>query len=483
MKIYAISISAFITTLITAGLATGQSAHAQESPRKNAISYSEFMTKISEALPQIRRNRIATKRAENAIVAGKSVFDTRLEASASWNKTWKYSYNPFSRTGYETDYAGALGLSKKFQTGTSISGGISYRKFQSDIDYGSFSIPDAYYYPAYYVGFSQSLLKNSFGAIDRFAAKDAEMKKEIEILRVAQNDVTDLNAYKKLYFDWLESGLRLNLLKKTIDDAAVLRGRVNKKFQIGLAENDDLQNAAAAELQYRSAFEEESSSMKSLVDEIGLFIDMATLTPDEKELDLSLKQCDEYSFGEVPFEKTRLAAIYRLTRENYQYAEKIAGNKLLPQLDILGTITRKAQDTAFSGAAKHIDDTDYYLGITASFPLENNAAESEKANAALAVEEINHEYDIALNNYRKNIALIGNNAKALKKMIDLSENRVRALESKYRTEEKKYLQARLDLTFLITTGQTLTAERLNLLRLKKMLIYHLIDHQDITRQK
>ncbi len=484
MKKYRISISTIIIAQLMAGLSGTHGLHAQENTSRRVIAYTDFVDKIKEALPQIRKNRIAVKRAENAALAGKGIFDTNIEASASWNKTWKYSYNPFSRTGYETDYAGSWGLTKKFfSTGTTISGGISYQQYQSDIDYGSIAIPDTYHYPAYYVGFSQSLLKNSFGVVDRFALKDAEMKKEIEILRAAHNDDSALNYYRKLYFDWIESGFRIELLKKTIIDAAALRNRVIRKFQLGLAENDEVQNATAAEIQYRLAFEEETSSMKSLMEEIGLFIDTITLSPEEKELENILKQCDDYSFAETPFESTRLSSIYHLTKENYRYAEKVAGNKLLPQLDISGTITRKAQDTAFPDAAKHINDTDYYVGISASFPLENSAAESEKKNASLAVEEINHEYAIALNDYTKNIASLRNNAKAVRKMIALSENRVKALESKYRTEEKKYLQARLDLTFLITTAQTLTAEKMNLLRLKKMLIYHFIDHQDLTRKK
>lgn len=462
----------------------GQSPHAQENSAKSTISYKEFMEKIRASIPHIRKNSLAVKRAENAKRAGESPFDTRLESSASWNKTWKYSYNPFSRTGYETEYAGSLGITKKlYSTGSVLSGGISYRQYQSDIDYGSLTIPDTYYYPAYYAGFSQSLLKNSFGAIDRFASKDAEMKEEIEQLRASQNDDNDLNYYRKLYFDWLESIERLELFKKTIDDAVKLKERVNNKFRLGMAENDDVQNAAAAELQYRAAYEEESSAVKSLEEEIGLFLDQKNLSPDTTELTNYLKICEEYSFAEIPFAKTRLAEIYHLTKANYEYAEKVAQNKLLPQLDVVGTITRKAQDTGFAKAAGKVNDTDYYIGLSASFPLENNAAESEMENSRIAVEEISHEYNIALNAYKKNISTLANNAGALKKMIEFSRRRVLALESKYRTEEKKYLQARLDLTFLISTGQTLTTERLNLLRLQKTLVYHLIDHQDLTRKK
>lgn len=484
MKRQSILMSAFIIAQFIIPILLPQILHAQVDKEKNTIQYDQFITKIKETLPQIRKNRIAVKRAENAVNLGKSAFDTMLEASASWNKTWKYSYNPFSRTGYETNYATSLGFTKKlYSTGTSVSGGISFNQYQSDIDYGSFPIPNTYYYPAYYISFSQSLLKNSFGTIDRFAAKDAEMKREIEKLRATLNDDTDLNYYRKLYFDWLESIERIELLKKTIADAIILKEHVNNKFKIGLAENDDVENAKAAELQYRSVYEEETSSLKSIVDEIGLFIDTSNIVPEKKELENFLKQCDEYSFAEIQFENTRLSFIYHLTKENYLYIEKVARNKLLPQLNIVGSITRKAQDTTFSGSVKNINDTDYYIGISAIFPLENNAAESEKKNAELAIEEINHEYDIALNNYRKNITVLSNNAKALKKMIDFSERRVKALESKYRTEEKKYLQARLDLTFLITTAQALTAEKLNLLRLKKLLVYHLIDYQDLTRKK
>jgi len=223
--------------LAVAGSATGADLRGEEAPSgRETITFESYLGKIREHLPELRKNRIAVERARNARLAADAGFDAMVEGSGAWNKTWRYSNNPFSRTGYENNYTANLGVSKKIApTGTTLSAGASYTRFSSEIDYGSFVLPEAFHYPSYYAGFTQSLLNNAFGIIDRFAANDAEMKTAIEKLRAENAEKSDLNRYRKLYFDWIEYAARLDLLKKSIVNAEALRDRVASKFRLGLA--------------------------------------------------------------------------------------------------------------------------------------------------------------------------------------------------------------------------------------------------------
>lgn len=466
---------------LLAPAASGAAETAGNAEKKAVLSYAEFMVKIREKLPELRKNRIAVEKAGNTRLAAEAAEDTKIDAAGSYARTWRYSNNPFSRTGYENYYDANLGLSRKFSaTGTTLSGGVAYSQFRSEIDYGSFIMPDAYHYPSYYLGFSQSLLKNAFGTVDRFARNDAEMKLSIEKLRAENADKNDLNQYRKLYFSWIEYARRLELLAESIRNAEALHAQVIRKFRAGLADNDDVQNAAASLLQYRANREDALAAYNALLGQLGMFIDTASALPEAAEFETHYRASSSAAYGEVKFETTRAAGIYRLTKENYRYTREIAGNKLLPQMDITGKYTRKAQDDSFTGAAGKIHDSDYYVGFSVSYPLGNSQSESEARAAELAVEEVNHEYDISGNEYGKNLKSIQSSAEGLKRIITITGERIRALESKYGTEQKKYQQARLDLNFLIATANTLTAERISLLGLKKQLIYYHIDYADLT---
>ena len=450
-------------------------------PQTNEVSYGEYMTRITESLPEIRKNSLTIERARNAIGAAGSAEDTGLLGSASYGKTTRFASNPFSRPGYETTYTADLGISRKIiQSGTALSAGLGYTQNRPDINYGNYVLPQAYHYPFYYVGFSQSVMKNAFGVVDRFALKDAEMKLAIEKIRKTEYDKTTLNPYKKLYFDWIEYEQRLELLNKSIDNAKSLLEQVNRKFRTGLAENDDVQNATATLLQHRAVYEESLAEFKSMIARIAEYIDVSGHAASSADFLTFYRKAMDAEFGAIPFDRTRSAEIYRLAKNNRRYAGTIAENKLLPTLDVTGKYTRKTQDVAFSSAVGNMPETDYYIGFSISYPLGNSLAASELKEAEIAVAEVNHEFDISKNDYRQRIESLRESAGGLRRVIHLTEERIRALESKYATERKKYLQARMDLNFLISTANTLTSEQMNLWRLKKNLVYLLIDYEDLS---
>ncbi len=453
----------------------------EEKTVRREVSYLEYLARIRESLPEIRKNALAVDRARNTLRGTGSAEDINLEGTASYGKTTRYASNPFSRPGYEKNYTADMGLTRKIiESGTTLSAGVGYTRNSPNINYGDYDLPPAYHYPSYYLGFSQSVLKNAFGVVDRYASKDAGMKLEIEKLRNSENNKSTLNPYKKLYFDWIEYARRLELLNKSVDNARSLLEQVNRKFRTGLAENDDVQNATATLLQHRTAYEESLAEYNAMLRRLSVYIDSSGLTAAEEEFDRYFKKAADDEFPLQPFEETRAADIYRLTKKNRNYAKSVAGNKLLPQLDITGKYTRKAQDDDLASAMGGMSDTDYYIGFSVSYPLGNSMSESERREAEIAVAEVNHEYDISKNDYRKSVESLRESAVGLRRVIELTEQRIRALESKYSTERKKYLQARMDLNFLISTANALTSEKMNLQNLKKQLIYLYVDYGDLT---
>ena len=104
-----------------------------------------------------------------------------------------------------------IGLTKKIaQTGTEISTGAAYNRTEYGADGSA-----AYHYPSLYLKFNQSLLKNAFGIVDRYAVNNAKMQYDIEKLREIETNKTDINYYKKLYFTWIEYREELKLINSS----------------------------------------------------------------------------------------------------------------------------------------------------------------------------------------------------------------------------------------------------------------------------
>jgi hypothetical protein len=475
------AITATFVIVITIFASDSMGAQEQKAPGKK-ISYRDYIGTITQKLPELRRNEIQVERAKNTLYGTESTEDTFLEGDATYTKSKQYSMNPYSRTGYTSEYTANLGIARKFnRTGTTVNAGVSYYEFRNDINYEGVSLPNTYYYPSAYIKFSQSILKNTFGVIDRFAKNDAVMKLEIEKLRRGEADKSDLNYYRKLYFNWIEYLEQIKLINESIENARALSNQVARRFRTGLADNDDVQSAAALVLQYQATYEEVKAALVALERELKLFLDTTQYQPDESEFGRLYAMTREKDYSRIPFEKTRSAEIYRITKKNLHYARDIAENRLLPQLDLVAQYTRKSQDDQFSTAAHELNDTDYYIGFSMSYPLENIESRSGVREVKLSIQEINNEFDVSKNDYHKSLDSLIEYSSGTNRVIDLKERRIKTLESKYRTELKKYQQTRLDLQFLINTANEITSERIGLLQLKNRMIQYAIDYDDLTK--
>lgn len=461
-----------IIIFVSAGIQL-QAREAADNTRR--ISYSDYLKSVTEKLPDIRKNNLQVDRAKNSLDGADSEGDVNLTASGYWSSTEDFS-GQYTGSGSRkvTDYNLSAGVSKKFtQTGTTLEAGIAHDTTDTE-GYGTM------YYPSVYIKFSQSILKNSFGLIDRYAVNNAAMLLEIEKIKQAENNKTAVNYYKKLYFSWIEISERLDLLNDSIRYAVIIEGDTEKKYKAGLAGIEDLYNARALVAQYKINYESLISEKAAIEAEIRVLLGSDVL-PVNGEFNSMYSEASGFVYNMVPFAGTQNAEIYRLTKNNYAYVRDVNKNSLLPELNITGKYTRKSSEEEFTASYGGLDKSDYYLGFTASYPLFNTEAETNVREAEIAIDEINTEYKISENAYNSGQEKLIRENESFRKMIALCETRIKVLEARYNTVYKKYRQGNQSLQDVIDALQDITSEKTVLYKYKSSLIQGYIDYTDLTR--
>lgn len=449
------------------------------------ISYRQFIENVKQQLPQLRKNRLQVEKAKNTLYGAGSAEDIFLSGEAGYAKSDILSQGASSG---KKDYSSKLGVTKKIaDTGTQISAGATYNRTEYDAGRTEYGISgsSAYHYPSLYLKFSQSLLKNAFGTIDRYAVNNAKMQFEIEKLREIESNRTDINYYKKLYFTWIEYRNELKMISNSINTSKKLAETIRSRFKSGMVNSADLYSSAAVVLQYQIAYEELNAEINAMESELSIFfngVKEGNKIPDDDEFSSLYNTSVSADYSMVEFEKTANSGIYRLTKKNLEYSAGVSENRLLPQLDLVAEYTRKSQDESFSKSAGNLNSSDYYVGFSFSHPLQNTENSSSLEETKIAIEEINSEYAIFRNSYTKSLDSIISRFKDSERLASLREKKIGTLEEKYRFELQKYQQSQMDLEFLINTSIEITNDRISLIRLKKQIIENYIDYTDLTER-
>lgn len=468
-KLYRNIITALLIITVSAGGSVAQDNI--KSPVK--VSYKQFLDNIEQQLPELRKNRIQLEKARNTLYGAGSAEDINLSAESGYSKTDVFTRGSASE---KKDYSAKIGLTKKItETGTEISTGAGYNRTEYETEGSA-----AYHYPSLYVKFNQSLLKNTFGIVDRYAVNNAKMQYEIQKLREIETNKSEINYYKKLYFTWIEYREELELINSYITGAKKIEDTVKSRFKSGMVNSADLYSASAIVLKYQIVYEELKTDMNTLQAELNIFFKEKTIEPDHDEFSALYTASITSKYPTVPFDRTGNAGIFRLTKSNLKYTADVSENKLLPQLDLVGEYTKKSADVSFSKSAENLNSTDYYLGFSFTHPLQNTENRSILEDAKLAIDEINSEYSISDNSYRKSLDSIISRRKDTERIINLREKRIDILTGKYRFELLKYQQGQLDLQTVIDTAIDVTNERISVIQLKKQIIDNYIDYMDLT---
>jgi len=451
---------------------------AQETTgNRKTISYDNYIVEIEKSLPELKSNEMDILSAENRVKSAKAGSDISLNAGGTVYS--QNNYSGYTDAGDAKGYNYYAGLSKKFSsTGTNLSTTYNYSQGDySSLPYGAEDT--SAYSPSLTVKVTQPLLYNFLGKVDSYSEDNAKMQLEIAKTRLGQNNKSVLNSYRKLYFQWVMYSNIVKNLDEAINNLNILKGQIKKKVDAGLSDNDDYQNSVASVLLYEHQRTEYRTALKNIENRLRVYIDINTIgTPDEKAFDEYYEKVIAAEMSEVSFKNTTSAQIMDLTIKNYAWSKGVYENRLLPELNLFGAVTKKELSQSQTYGMK---DTDYSVGFEFKYSLENNSAESSLKDIDIKLKALDYEYRAAENSYRKMLLSYIDSVKGISSQIDGKEKTLKARELQLITEKKKYSQARLALAYVITTENNITSERTNIISLKYQMIGYYIDYMDLVK--
>ncbi|MGL4370980.1 MAG: TolC family protein, partial [Spirochaetota bacterium] len=212
--------------------------------------------------------------------------------------------------------------------------------------------------------------------------------------------------------------------------------------------------------------------------QMSVYFDTAVLSPSAADFDALLGKALADGYMTVEFSKTESAKIIDMSLSRYAAAQSVYANKLLPQLNVTGGVTRTNGATS---ATVSVPDTDYSVGFSFSYALGNDAAEADLQTVKIKLQDIKYEYEATENSYRKSLHEYQQTAAGIKERLTTYEEMMKALSLQLAAEKRKYNQGRLSLSDVISTEQGLASARNEILNLKYSLISTYIDYCDLVR--
>lgn len=448
------------------------------------ITIEEFQKLVKEKLPEFRINRITVEKAKNDLYATKSTSDTSLTGSWQYFRNKEYSTGGTFSIDHSKGTVSSIGLSKLVApTGTQLSVSMDYTRSSTQglNSLNNETLQINQYQPALTLTVSQPILYNAFGMIDRYARNNARMQLEIEKIQKQENDKSTVTAYAKLYYQWILYSQVEKILNQSVKNAKAQEAQTIRKFRYKLADNDDVQKARASRIQYENQLEQYHLSLQTIKSELNLILPINQYDPDPEEL---LKKSDtaiSYQYPDIAFEKTRSYKILKKTLQQIEYLASVNRNKLLPELNLIGSVSQKSSADSQSEALSGINDTEYYAGFSVSYPLGNHEARSALKDAQLSLQENRYTIQKSRNSYETQSKSLRSSALSYKKQIALYEEQIKTLQSQLYTETQKYKQARINLSYVISTRNDIYQSKIDQLITRTNAILTWLDYRDLIR--
>jgi outer membrane protein len=451
----------------------GENSHSGN--ENKILSFTIFIDRIEKSLPEIKSNDIDVMTAENNIRQSKASSDVSLTGSGKYSST-NQNMLPMSTQKYddkETSFS--IGAGKRITTtGTDVNTSLGYTKN----DYSGTSISAESYVPSASIKISQPLLYNFLGKVDKYAEKNSVMKAKIAKIEQLENNKSVLNAYKKLYFQWQIYIKIIEDIKTSISNSELQREQVARNLRAGISEDDDYQRASASVLSYKRQYQEYLTSLNNIEHQLSLYIDIANSKPDEKDFSFYNSEASDSGYDYINFDKTRSFKIIDLSLKNLDYAKGVYENKLLPTFDVYAGITQKNLSSSSSDSYQSLPDRDYNIGVEFSYKLGNNEAESNLEKIKIQVQSLKYEYETTFNTYKKSLLKLQESSTGTKDQIRTIDEILKTLHQQLKTENRKYSQGRLALSYIIDTQNSIAAYNISSLNLKYQLISYYIDYMD-----
>lgn len=391
-----------------------------------------------------------------------SVFDSVLSADINYFDDKRASLFTSGATRTRENFY-SLKASKKLPTGTGLN--LSFSDTRTSSDSGLMLVNPAHITQSS-LELRQPLAKNFFGCVDRgnisatvLAIQNADLNEKEKI--------EDLIArVEAAYWKWVVLEKSLEIRRQILKRAKELHEINRESYDIGNIEKGDFFASQANVLIREKDVRIAEDNFRRAEEDIKFIMNM------DASRRVRPLEVLEYETGEINFEDCLSQAF--LKRRDYQQAKRdveiknivvrIKKNERWPEIDLVASMDVNGINASFKNAAEKMtsdNNTNYYLGVEISIPLENNLTKSEfekavydKKKTILSLKQMERRIVTEVGNVFRDYSTHKINLTTLREVADLQHEKLKEEEKKFnygRSNTKRlidyqqdYLRARLE---------------------------------------
>ena len=484
VKLHSIKIAIFLSIFLSMHL-YGQT----NSNNTNTVSYSSYMEAIRDLIPEMKINAVSETNAEMNLLNAKGSGDVNLTAQLGAIGTYGANSTVSSMGGQSAEATGiraGIGVGSLIPySGTRWSVNLTHNSYLDGRIYYGNGGSDKFqnYYPSLTIEVTQPLLRNFFGALDRYPIKNAEYSLTIAKLQRRLDDTSVLASYQKIYYQWIMYEKLLSYYRSMYITARNFENQMRARYQSGLIDNDSYQNARSQTMVYSDYYAQNRVYLDSLLTSIAFFIpDITNYSPDHAAWDAYLNLGSNMEMENVAFGDSVNGQIAYQSRLQAEYVLEAMKSGNLPDLSIVGSVNLNGITPNTSGYFKSfgsMTNVDFFAGVQFSYPIGDRANKAQYKLAENSLYGIIAQYERLEKDYNTQLQTYISRFSAYKNLMESKRAQIRAINSRIATQMQKLEQGRVEVDDLLTSRLELVNSQTQLLNLQYEFITTIFDYRTL----
>lgn len=455
----------------------------------NTVSYSSYMEAIRDLIPEMKINAVAETNAEMNLLNAKSSGDVNLTAQLGAIGLYGANSSVSALGGQSAEAVGiraGIGVGSLIPySGTRWSVNLSHNSYLDGKIYYANGGSDKFqnFAPSLTIEVSQPLLRNFFGALNKYPIKDAEYALTIAKLQRQLDDNSVLASYQKIYYQWIMYEKLLSYYRNMYITAKSFENQMMARYQNGLIDNDSYQNARTQTMIYSDSYAQNRVYLDSLLTTIAFFIpDITNFSPDHAVWDAYLNLGNNMEMENVAFGDSINGQIAYQSKIRAEYTLGAMKSGNLPDLSIVGSVNLNGitpNSSGYFNSFKSMTNVDFFAGLQFSYPIGDRANKSQYKMAENSLYGIIAQYDKLEKDYNTQLQTYISRFNTYKNLIASKRAQINAINSRIATQMQKLDQGRLEVDDLLTSRLELATSQTQLLNLQYELITTIFDYRTL----
>jgi outer membrane protein TolC len=301
-----------------------------------------------------------------------------------------------------------------------------------------------------YLTYTQPLLQNFGGKLDRLAYELGDYEVDFTQLELRENQEQFVLDLSESFVDWALISERRRVANDRLELAQEQLRQTKRKRAANLVERVDVLRAEDAVRIVEQTLVLVESQWKAKQAELAVLSQIPELYQIEPEYDLharmTLPSADEAV--QRLTEQSRILIGLRVVHDQLVYLTHGYSEQSRPQLFLtVGAGLRGLDDEL--AASLEITDPDVLVSLDFRYPLGNRTARADIAQTELQIKQIEKDYEDTALDLEAGVRSLLIAIEEMERVLALNEDQIASARAKTREEQRLYDQGRSDLTFVI----------------------------------